>query len=116
MHKWWGSISFPEHRSPAAVSASPMSGSGCREQLGEGCAGWHAQRNSLLTPVLVRSPASTRRPRRHEDFVLLTGSPEDLSDSQLGFVQLRFRISHRAIQQFGYFLVFVAFHLVQQED
>ena len=41
---------------------------------------------------------------------------EQFLNALLGFMELRFRIADRTIEQASNFLVFVAFHLVKQED
>ena len=46
----------------------------------------------------------------------LTGFSQKPANAVLGLVQLRFGISHRAIQYFGHLLVLVAFDLMRQED
>lgn len=47
--------------------------------------------------------------------IMNPGLAQKLTDSQLCFVQLRLRISHRAIQQSCDLLMLVAFDFVQQE-
>ena len=47
---------------------------------------------------------------------LVTGSSERLPDSQLGFVQLRLRVAHGAIQELCDLLMLIAFDFVQQEN
>src|SRR5256885_2048366 len=70
-------------------------------------------RSRTVLPKMSQS--ATGFPSRSCHFFLACIS-QQLANTQLGFVQLRLRVSHRAIQQFGNLLVLVSLDFVQQEN